>query len=292
MKVKIDIETQTFIRFGLVIIGFVLVLLAVYLAQGALMSIGISLFLALALNPPVTRLARKLPGKSRIGATAISYLIVLTILGSLIFLIVPPIVEQTAKFTETVPELIDKVGSLRVVFDDFITRFSLQGPVDQAIENLKQQAAGFSTQLGGALVGIVTGAAGGLVSLIFVLVITFFMLVEGPLWISKLWDLYEDSEKLERHRATVQKMYRVVTGFVNGQIIIAFIGAMFAFIALLIMGAIPALDAPSNLAIPSFAGAGTSPRFSLGGTVSQPGPMNPPMGSGGMLPSFSMGIPV
>lgn len=250
MKVKIDIETQTFVRFGLVVIGFVLALLAINLAQGALITIGIAMFLALALNPPVSALAKRLPGKSRVGATAIAYLLVVALIGAILFLVVPPIVQQTGKFVTTVPSLIDKTMEKKPLLDNFLAQYNLRDALDQSITTVKDQIAGISTQLAGVAVGVVTGAFGWIVNAFFVLILGFFMLIEGPFWMKKIWDLYQDSEKREMHKASVEKMYRVVTGFVNGQIAVASIGASFVFITVFIMSLFPGLQIASNLALP------------------------------------------
>lgn len=250
MKITIDVETKTFIRFGLVVLGFAALISGVFLARSALLLIGIALFLALALNPPVSWLAKKLPGKSRVGATGIAYLLVVTTLGLLIFLIAPPIIEQTAKFTKTLPELVDKVVAQRGVLDGFLDQYGLRDGFNQAVENVKNNAVNASEQIGGILLALASGAVTGLVNLILVLVLGFFMLVEGPYWMRKIWELYDDSEKMERHKATVTKMYRVVTGFVNGQLVVAGIGAAFSGAALFIMSLIPDLNVPANLALP------------------------------------------
>lgn len=54
MKVKIEIDTKTFVRFWLVVIAFAFAILAIYSASAALILIGIAFFLALALNAPVS----------------------------------------------------------------------------------------------------------------------------------------------------------------------------------------------------------------------------------------------
>ena len=56
MKVRIEIDTKTFVRFWLVVIGFGLAGLMIYSARDALMVLGTALFLALALNAPVRKL--------------------------------------------------------------------------------------------------------------------------------------------------------------------------------------------------------------------------------------------
>src|SRR6266496_1897491 len=81
MKVRIEIDTRTFVRFWLVVIGFAAVILAIWVARGALITLGLALFLALALNPPVSRLVKLLPGNNRVGATALAYLLVVVLLG-------------------------------------------------------------------------------------------------------------------------------------------------------------------------------------------------------------------
>ena len=88
MKVRIEIDTKTFVRFWLVVIGFAGVILALYSARAALIILGTSLFLALALNGPVSRLARHLPDRNRTLSTAISFLAVMLFLGAVIFLVI------------------------------------------------------------------------------------------------------------------------------------------------------------------------------------------------------------
>ena len=64
MKVRIEIETKTFVRFWLVVAAFLLVIQVLISARQALLILGIAFFLALALNRPVTALANRLPPRS------------------------------------------------------------------------------------------------------------------------------------------------------------------------------------------------------------------------------------
>lgn len=248
MKVKVDIDTKVFIRLVLVVLGFGLAILAIYKSRGALTLVAISLFLALALNPPVSKIARQLPSNSRVGATAIAYLVVLMLLGGFLVLVVPPVIEQSAKFANTVPDLIDDAYSNRYIFDDFIQRYDLEETVDNAVEGAKAQAASVATNLGNTLVSGFGSLLGGLANLLFILVLTFLMLIEGPAWLAKAWGLYDDNERLERHRTLVHRMYRIVTGFVNGQLAVAAIAAVASLIVLLTLSV--TIGLPANLAVP------------------------------------------
>ena len=248
MKVKIDIDTNTFVRFGLVVVGFVLAVLIIYRVWPALTVIGISVFLALALNPSVSAITRRLPSRSRVGATAIAYLFVLSVLAGIVFLIVPPVIEQTSKFAQTVPGLIDQISQQRGLAEQFVDRYGLNEEVDQAIENAKNQASSVAANLGGVVVNGAGAIFNGAATMLFVLVLTFLMLIEGPRWMGRIWGLYQDQQRLEKHQALVKRMYKVVTGYVNGQMLVAAIAATCTLITVLILSALFPL--PANLAIP------------------------------------------
>ncbi len=72
-----------------------------------------------------------------------------------------------------------------------------------------------------------------IISIITVLVLTFMMLIEGPVWLKKFWAA-QPAAKRERGKRLAYRMYRVVTGYVNGQFLVAIIAGGFALVALLI----------------------------------------------------------
>ena len=133
MKVRIEIDTQTFVRFWLVVIGFALAAFAIFSARDALILVGTSFFLALVLNRPVNALAKLLPGKSRIGATALSYIAVVAFLSVIVFMVIPPIVQQSVKFAETVPGLIDGASNQWDGVNHFVDQYGLRPQVDNAV---------------------------------------------------------------------------------------------------------------------------------------------------------------
>lgn len=251
MKLKIDIDTSTFVRFWLVVIGFAFAILAIYSARTALILIGVAFFLALALNAPVSYLAKYLPGRSRVGGTAIAYVIVVVLLGAFAFLVVPPVIEQTAKFAETVPTLVDTATTQWKGLGAVIDKYNLQPQVDTAIKSIKDNATGWAASAGQ---NVLTGL-GSLLSLIvssfLILVLSFLMLVEGPMWLRRIWRVYNDHDRMERHKRIVGRMYNVVTGYVTGQLTVSAIGAALAGVTVFILSLI--FNVPSNLALPTAA---------------------------------------
>lgn len=221
MKVKIEIDSSTFVRLFLVAAAFVGGIFLLWKLTPSLMIILVSLFLAMALNPPVAALANKLPGHSRILATTVSYIIVLAILGFFVYVAIPPIVQQTTNFINSLPSYIDQVSSQRGVVGDIINRYNLQDDVTQFVEGARQQAGNIVQGVGGSVVAGVTTFLSGFVTLITVLVLTFLALIEGPRWLERLWSIYTDDHRLQHHKYLISRMYTVVTRYVTGQVFVA-----------------------------------------------------------------------
>jgi predicted PurR-regulated permease PerM len=244
MKVKIEIDTQTFVRFWLVVIGFVLTGLAIVSAQVALIIIGVSLFFALALNVPVTKISRHLPGKSRTGATAIAYFGVVLVISSLFFLVVPAIIDQSVRTAQNFPQLVESSTRQWTVVNEFIDNAGLQPQVDQALTTIKDTASSWATSLSKGVVTGIGSVFGFIAATILVLVLIFLMLVEGPMWTKRLWSVYNNEAKMIRHRRIADKMYTVFTGYVTGQLTVSAIGGsvagLFIFILSLIFPSVPA----------------------------------------------------
>lgn len=249
MRVKIDIDTATFVRFWLVVIGFGLAGLAIYMARSALVLLMVSFFLALALNMPVHFLARFMPGRSRLGGTAVAYVIVVGLLVGFLFLIVPSLINQSVHFAESIPSLIQRNQNEIEAVSRFIEQHNLQPQVDQAVANIKNSADTWAANIGANIVTGIGSLFGMLLSLILVLVMTFLMLLEGPAWMKRFWSIYTDDKLKKHHQMLVHKMYEVMTGYVNGQLAVAAVGGILA--GLFVFGmTFFVVDAPGNLALP------------------------------------------
>jgi predicted PurR-regulated permease PerM len=252
MKTRIDIDTRTFVRFWLVVIGFGFAIFAIYHARVALLILGIALFLALALNGPVSRISRVLPGKSRTAATAIAYVLVVVILGAIIFLVIPPIVQQTAKFVQNVPSFVDTATNQWKGLNGLIDQYNLKPQVDQAVNAVKDSTASWASNVGKSVITGVGSVFAFLTGTLLVLVLTFLMLIEGPLWMKRLWGLYDNRKKMLLHQRVVSRIYGVVSGYVTGQLTVSAIGAVLAGAAVFVLSLIWP-EIPSGLAFPTAA---------------------------------------
>lgn len=251
MKTRVDIDTRTFVRFWLVVIGFALAGLIIYSARDALILLGTALFLAVALNKPVSKLANLLPGKSRVGGTAIAYVLVVMFLVSFLALVIPPIVDQTAKVAQSIPTLIDNAQSQWQGASHLVEKYGLQSQVDSTLETIKSNATSWAATAGTSIVSSLGSLLGLLASLFLILVLSFLMLIEGPRWLERIWNLYNDQERMEDHRHVVHRMYNVVTGYVTGQLAVSGIGAIFAGLTVFVISWI--FNVPHDFAFPTAA---------------------------------------
>lgn len=252
MKTRIDIDTRTFVRFWLVVIGFGFAIFAIYYSRIALIILGVALFLALALNGPVARIARILPGKSRVAASALAYTLVVVVLGAIIFLVIPPVVQQTAKFVQNVPSFVGTATNQWKGLNGVINQYNLQPQVDQAINSIKDSTASWASNFGKSVVTGVGSFFAFLTATVLVLVLTFLMLIEGPMWMKRLWGLYSDRKKMVLHQRVVTRIYGVVSGYVTGQLTVSAIGGVLAGAAVFVLSLVfPQI--PSGLAFPTAA---------------------------------------
>jgi len=156
MTVKVDVDTRTFIRFLLVVSAFTGVVFLVWRLWAALLLIVVSFFLALALNPSVSALSRRLPGNSRVLATLIAYVLILGVLGAFIYVAVPPTIDQTIHFINNLPAYFQGIseqrGPVAGVFNDFINRYQLHDELASVISGVQSQALNAAGGIGGTVV--------------------------------------------------------------------------------------------------------------------------------------------
>ncbi len=252
MKVKIEIDTRTFVRFWLVVIGFAAIILMIYLARTALFILGASGFLALALNGPVNAIVERLPNRSRTLSTALAFTAIVAILGVVLFLVVPPIVEQTTKFIDSLPKMINNAGEQWRDFGTFIEQYHIEAQVNQVIDGLRNSAESWTRNFSSNLISGIGSFFSTIASVFLVLVLTFLMLTEGPAWAERFWGLYRDQAKMERHQKLTKRMHAVISGYVVGQLTVSGIGSLFAGAAVFILSLF-FTAIPSNLALVTIA---------------------------------------
>ena len=241
MKVKIEIDTKTLIRFWLVIFGFIIFAGLIWVAKDVLIMIIIAAFLALALNDPVARITKILPGsnKNRVAATAVAYLTIVLILGALILLLTPIIADQVKHFSKDLPQIVKNYTGEESGIRKFIVENHLEGMISQAVDSITRSINSSVSKLGDFFFGSIASIVGWLISLFMILAMAFLMLVEGPDLIDKIFKVFYTDKTLEKdHRRILSRMYGTVSGYVSSIVTICSISATCGSIATAILALI------------------------------------------------------
>ncbi len=241
MKVKIEIDTKTLIRFWLVIFGFIIFAGLIWVAKDVLIMIIIAAFLALALNDPVARITKILPGsnKNRVAATAVAYLTIVLILGALISLLTPIIADQVKHFSKDLPQIVKNYTGEESGIRRFIVENHLEGMISQAVDSITRSINSSVSKLGDFFFGSIASIVGWLISLFMILAMAFLMLVEGPDLIDKIFKVFYTDKTLEKdHRRILSRMYGTVSGYVSSIVTICSISATCGSIATAILALI------------------------------------------------------
>ncbi|HSD56183.1 MAG TPA: AI-2E family transporter [Candidatus Saccharimonadales bacterium] len=221
--ININIPNRVVIRVLLLVVATFIALAAVRQAAHALVLIFTAFFLALALNAPVHWFAQRIPGKrkgSRTIATAVSFILIIGVLGGFLASIVPPLVKQTNSFIKAAPTLVNDFKDENTEVGKLINRYNLQDQVDDFSEGIAKRLK----NSGGAAVSTAGKVGSSAFSVLTILALTYMMLIEGPRWLRLFRDIVPD-EQQERADYLALNMYKVVKGYVNGQVILAVIAA-------------------------------------------------------------------
>lgn len=243
---------QRFNPFTIGLVGTLGVLLALLIGSvigqlsTVLVYIGLALFLSLGLDPLVSLLERKMP---RPGAIAIVVGGVLLAFAGIILAIVPVLVEQTTKLIDDFPRMVDEVNG-----SDWYHALTNQfgGAFDDALQSALQfiQDPGNIASIGGGLVAVGAGIAGGLTGITIVMILTLYFLASLPS-IKKLAARFVPAYQRDGFSELTDDVAGAVGRYVMGQFSLALINGILSLIFLSIIGA----PLPALLALIAFVGS-------------------------------------
>jgi predicted PurR-regulated permease PerM len=229
---NINIRPYVVVRTVLLVLASLVVFDAVGKMSTPITLILTSFFLAIALNPPVSKISKFMPKGSRALSVAVAYLIVVGFIGGLIFTVLPPVAKQIGNFANQAPTIIADAQNTETRTGQFIERFGLETEVEKFGESVKDKLG----DVGSFAFSSAQTALGALLNIITILVLTFLMLVDGPIMVERLFKKYKDKEIKSRHEELLKKMYKVVTGYFNGQVLVSSISAGLSLGVILLVG--------------------------------------------------------
>lgn len=228
----VSISNRTIVKIILILIVTYLSLKLFVKAHHIFELIFLSFVFAIALNPAVSKISKWLRIKSRGVATAIAYVVVIGILSYVLILVTPSLTKQTIDYAKNLPATISNLQNPHTEAGRLIRKYHLTGQVS----NIEQYTKSHTTNLHIPVISTASKIGNVLESIVIVFVLTFMMLSEGPRWLNAYLRL--SFGKKDWHARLAKKMNQIVSGYINGQILLALIGALFTFATLAIASSV------------------------------------------------------
>ncbi len=251
MSKTVEVDTKTFVRFWLVILGFGLAALFIWKAWEALMIVGIALFLTIAIRPLAQRINRLTKKDHSASSSIIAYILVIGVLGVVVAMVGPVVIEQTTQFVQQLPQTFEHTLGGWDGINDFgqtIGIDNLQNEIATALQNF---SSSFVSNIGNTLVMSVGTVAKVLTNIILTIVLTLFFSLEGPSIIDAGWNVIEGRRKNSAVRAWKRlagRMVDVVSTYVSHQAMVALLDGLVVTIVVLLLSFTFGL--PGGLALP------------------------------------------
>jgi predicted PurR-regulated permease PerM len=214
-----------------VILAVAILLSVIWIARQVLTWTAVALFLALALNPAVDALERR--GLRRGLAAGVAFLGVIAGLVALGALFVPTLVNETRGFATALPDYINDVSAGRGPLGRLSEKYQVADRVRESIRNGGGAQSIFG--LSGTAVAITKSIITFIVAVVTIAFMTFFMLLEGPAWIERLYALIPERNR-DTWRDIGHQIYRTVGGYVTGNLLISVVAGASTTVVLLILG--------------------------------------------------------
>jgi predicted PurR-regulated permease PerM len=216
-----------FVVIAILVVSFI-TLKVLWISRHVLTWVFIALFLALALNPAVDRLERRI--KRRGLSTGIVFIAALIVIGLIGWLFIPTLVDQVNNFAHKVPDYLDDLTKGRGRLGFLQTKYHL---VDKARKALREGGASKLFGLSGTALALAKGVVNAVLATVTIIFLTFFMLLEGPGWVDRFFGLLKPTTQ-KRWRGVAHDIYRVVGGYVTGNLLISLIAGTLTAIVLAI----------------------------------------------------------
>jgi len=191
----------------------------------------VSLFLAMALNPAVDWFMRH-GIKKRGYAAGLTYVLALVAIGAIGYAFIPTLVNQVNEFVQAVPGYVDDLTKGRGRLGFLETKYHI---VEKIREQVKEGGASRVLGLTGAAISITKSVISLVVATITIAFLTFFMLLEGPTWMDRIFGLLPEPSR-PRWRKVGYDVYRTVGGYVTGNLVISLVAGTLTTVVLLAVG--------------------------------------------------------
>ncbi|MGA8296150.1 MAG: AI-2E family transporter [Acidimicrobiales bacterium] len=216
----------------LVLLAGIVVVLFVLLAwrlRATLLLVALGLFIAALLNPFVRMLHRR--GMRRGYAVGVVYAVLVLLALAFGYLVFHPLITNATHFARTLPKLVDQARKGKGVIGHLIVKLHLETWIRKHVPSLQSAL----TKLSKPAFSVGKTVLSGVVSLVTIAFISFFVLLEGPRSLGAGLD-WMNPDHAVRVRRIIDAMAGEVTGFMIGDFATSVVAGIVVFAALEITG--------------------------------------------------------
>ncbi|PSK98153.1 putative PurR-regulated permease PerM [Murinocardiopsis flavida] len=195
-------------------------------AASILIYILVALFLAVGLNPTIVSLNRWIP---RWAAILIVCFALVAFVAAFVWTLVPPLTEQISEFVADVPYYINELRT-NPFLADLDRRFKVLEKFQDLVLNAK-----FGEQVFGGIIGVGAVVVNSLFATFTVLILTLFFLSSLPAITEMSYRLVPRSRRAGVRELGDEILQRIGS-YIGGQLVIALVGGVVAYVFLLIIG--------------------------------------------------------
>jgi predicted PurR-regulated permease PerM len=227
----VDLRARTILRFLAIAIGVAVTLEVLWIARHVLAWVVIALFLALALDPLVGLIQRRMH-LGRGAAIGLTYLILIAVIVGVSATFVPKLVDETNGIVQASPGYVHDLTHGRGRLGFLERKYHV---VEKVRAQVKNGGTAKVLGLSGAALSITKSVITIVAATVTIIFLTFFMLLEGRDWMDRFYSLFPE-ESRPRWRRVGHDIYETVGGYVTGNILISLIAGASITIVLLILG--------------------------------------------------------
>jgi predicted PurR-regulated permease PerM len=198
-----------------------------YLVRNILVLLFVGAFLALALGPAVDFFNRRL---SRVLSILLVYLLIAAGIFGVGLLVVPPVVSQVQGLANDIPRYLKDLRKNKT-FRKYDQKYKITQKLNQQAQKLPSRLSSAAGTLKSVTVGVFAAAT----QLITVLTVAFLLLLDGKRLLEAVFRLMRPDREA-RYRKVAGDVYRAISGYVAGNLLISVIAGTVTYITLKLLG--------------------------------------------------------
>ncbi|MFL5768999.1 MAG: AI-2E family transporter [Chloroflexota bacterium] len=183
--------------------------------------------LAFILSPIVTRLTNAIPVLPRVVATILVYAALFAAIVLVVVALAGALATSIAEFIQSVPTLRQQLPALLESWQESLRSLGLQVNLVASADDVLNGVATYAAQLVGPVQQLAVASLGAMGTLVLVLILSLYMVVDGDQISTFLFTLVPKSRQLEA-RLLERSVSRSFGGFLRGQ---AILGVVYAAVA-------------------------------------------------------------